>query len=51
MKKYNNEIINNLLSENFTIEQIKAALCDGAFIAEAGYSQEDVEAAYNEINE
>ena len=53
MTTYKNKIVKELLAEKFTIEQIKNALCDGNYLSDLmveGYSQDDIEDAYNEIN-
>ena len=49
---YKNNIINELINEGYDIEQIKNALCDGNYLSDLiveGYTQDDIEDAYNEI--
>ncbi len=46
------KIIDDLKKEGYDLQQIKDALCDGAWLAEAGYTDEDqevIEEAYDLI--
>ena len=44
-----NDLVNDLLEAGFDLKQVKAALQDGSWQAQAGISQEEAEEAYAHV--
>lgn len=49
MKKFKSQIIKDLIEDGFTIDQIRYALCDGEAIEKMEWSEEEIDEAWNEI--